>query len=116
MPSTLSVVSKSTAPFTFRSPSPTALPVEEAIVNLSVVPDLTAKSASTSTVPLNSALPFCVNTPSDVISPEAPKTWNLTVSPEFFLPTNKPSPAPVPPMCNEVLIPAPPYTLKLEVL
>ena len=57
-PSTLSVVSKSTAPFTFRSPSFTALPVAEAIVNLSVVPERTAKLPSTSTVPLNSALPF----------------------------------------------------------
>ena len=113
-PSTLSVVSKSTAPLLFKSPSFTALPVAEAIVNLSVVPERTAKLPSTSTVPLNSELSPTVRVPTISVLPVAPRTLNLTVSPVFFLPTNNPSPEPVPPTCSVVLTPAPPKTLKLE--
>ena len=41
-------------PLMFKFPEITVLPVADATVNLSVVPDLTAKFASTSTVLLNS--------------------------------------------------------------
>ena len=45
------------------------LPVLDATVNLSVVPDLTAKFASTSTVPLNSDVPVTVRLPPSVVLP-----------------------------------------------
>ena len=44
-------------------PSMLVLPVLDATVNLSVVPDLTAKFASTSTVLLNSLVPVTVRLP-----------------------------------------------------
>ena len=52
----LSVISVSNC--TSNVPSITVLPVLDATVNLSVVPDLTAKFASISTVPSISTLPF----------------------------------------------------------
>ena len=63
LPSTFRVLSKSAAPLPFRVPSITVLPVAEATVNLSVVLFLTAKFASTSTVPLNSELPATSSVP-----------------------------------------------------
>ena len=49
----------------------------DATVNLSVVPDLTAKFASTSTVPLNSDVPVTVRLPPSVELPLA--TFNVPV-------------------------------------
>ena len=56
-------------PLTVKPPSVTTLPVLDATVNLSVVPDLTAKFASTSTVPLNSDVPVTVRLPPSVVAP-----------------------------------------------
>ena len=52
-----------------KSPEITVLPVADATVNLSVVPFLTAKFASTSTVPLNSDVPVTVRLPPSVVAP-----------------------------------------------
>ena len=79
LPSTFRVLSKSAAPLPFNVPSITVLPEEEATVNLSVVPLLTAKFASTSTVPLNSEFPATVKVPSTDVLPEAATTLNLSV-------------------------------------
>ena len=54
-------------PATTKVPSVAVLPVEDAPVNLSVVPDLTAKLLSTSTVPLNSELFVTSNVPPIVV-------------------------------------------------
>ena len=64
----------------------------DATVNLSVVPDLTAKFASTSTVPLNSDVPVTVRLPPSVELPLA--TFNVPVdcmsSPSPFLSCKSP--------------------------
>ena len=65
-------------PLTVRLPSVTMLPVLDATVNLSVVPDLTAKFASTSTVPLNSDVPVTVRLPPSDVAP-VPVTLNVPV-------------------------------------
>ena len=70
----------------------------DATVNLSVVPDLTAKFASTSTVPLNSDVPETVRLPPSVVLPLF--TFNVPV-PDMSIPNELPnvkSPAPAPSM------------------
>ena len=60
-------------PWTTKVPSVATLPEPFSIVNLSVVPDLTAKLLSISTVPLNSELPCTVSVLEAVISPPPDK-------------------------------------------
>ena len=60
---------KSVCPVTVNVPDVDTLPELDATVNLSVVPDLTAKFASTSTVPLNSDVPVTVRLPPSVVAP-----------------------------------------------
>ena len=82
-------------PLTVKPPSVTTLPVLDATVNLSVVPDLTAKFASTSTVPLNSDVPVTVRLPPSVVAPLL--TFNVPVDcmsiPRPFLNTKSPAPS-----------------------
>ena len=61
---------RSMFPLTVRFPDATALPVLDAIVNLSTPPDvLTAKLPSTSTVLLNSDVPVTTRFPPRVVAP-----------------------------------------------
>ena len=86
---------KSVCPVTVNVPDVDTLPELDATVNLSVVPDLTAKFASTSTVPLNSVDPVTVKLPPSDVAP-VPVTLNVPVDcmsrPNPF--TNCKSPAP----------------------
>ena len=83
-------------PLMFKFPEITVLPVLDATVNLSVVPDLTAKFASTSTVPLNSELPVTVRLPPSDVAP-VPVTLNVPVDfmsiPSPFLSCKSPAPS-----------------------
>ena len=63
LPSTLRVEFNSAWPSAVSVPSILVLPVTLSTKNLSVVPFLTAKSASTSTVLLNSLVPVTVRLP-----------------------------------------------------
>ena len=74
---------KSVCPVTVNVPDVDTLPELDATVNLSVVPDLTAKFASTSTVPLNSVVPVTVKLPPSVVAPLF--TFNAPV-PAMFIP------------------------------
>ena len=56
-------------PLIFKFPEITVLPVLDATVNLSVVPFLTAKFASTLTALLNSDVPVTVRFPPRVVAP-----------------------------------------------
>ena len=73
-------------PLIVKFPATTVLPVADATVNLSVVPDLTAKFASTSTVPLNSDVPVTVKLPPSDVAP-VPVTLNAVSYTHLTLPT-----------------------------
>ena len=100
-------------PLTVRLPSVTILPVLDATVNLSVVPDLTAKFASTSTVPLNSDVPVTVKLPPSSVAP-VPVTLNVPVdcisTPNPFLNCRSHAPS-----VHVDPLAAPPVTCKLPV-
>ena len=97
----------------FKFPEITVLPVLDATVNLSVVPDLTAKFASTSTVPLNSDVPVTVKLPPSDVAP-VPVTLNVPVDcisiPSPFLSCKSPAPS-----VHVDPLAAPPVTCKLPV-
>ena len=99
-------------PLIFKFPEITVLPVLDATVNLSVVPDLTAKFASTSTVPLNSELPVTVSCPPSVVLPLL--TLRVPVDcmsiPSPFLSCKSPAPS-----VHVDPLAAPPVTCKLPV-
>ena len=89
-------------PLIVKFPDITVLPVADATVNLSVVPSLTAKFASTSTVPLNSVVPvLTVKLPPMVVLPSSvapdPVTLNVPVDcmsiPRPFLNCRSPAPS-----------------------
>ena len=83
-------------PLTVRLPSVRTLPVADATVNLSVVPDLTAKLPSAFNCPLNSAIPVTVRLPPSVDAP-VPDTCNVPVDcmsiPRPFLNCRSPAPS-----------------------
>ena len=99
-------------PLMFKFPEITVLPVADATVNLSVVPDLTAKFASTSTVPLNSDVPVTVRLPPSVVAPllilSVPVDCMSIPSP--FLSCKSPAPS-----VHVDPLAAPPVTCKLPV-
>ena len=111
----LNVVALAVPPI-LKSPESVVLPVTLSTKNLSVVPLLTAKSASTSTVPLNSLFPVTVKLPPSVVAPLL--TFNVPVDfisiPNPF--SNCKSPAP---LFHEAVAPLPltlpPVMFKLPV-
>ena len=88
-------VPRSVLPLTVRLPLVLMLPVLDATVNLSVVPDLTAKFASTFIALLNSDVPVTVKLPPSVVAPLF--TFKVPVdcmsNPSPFLSCKSPAPS-----------------------